>query len=77
MIYLSASAASSKVREIRANPTVAVYYCDPGAVHGISLSGRMEILSDPELKRELWDDSWRIYWPAGPDDVVKTLSLSH
>jgi general stress protein 26 len=67
-VYLSTSGASSKVREIRANPAVAVYYCDPGSVHGISLSGRMEVLSDPALKRALWDDNWRIYWPTGPDD---------
>ena len=67
-VYLATSGASSKVREIRANPAVAVYYCDPGSVHGVSLSGRMEVLSDPELKRVLWDESWRIYWPAGPED---------
>lgn len=71
-VYLSTSAASSKVREIRANPQVAVYYCDPSSVHGISLSGRMEVLSDPNLKRALWSDDWRIYWegPGDPDYVV-------
>jgi general stress protein 26 len=67
VVYLSTSGASGKVREIRANPQVAVYYCDPGSVHGISLSGRMEVLSDPELKRALWSDAWLIYW-QGPDD---------
>ena len=66
-VYLSTSAASSKVREIRANPEATVYYCDPGSVRGISLSGRMEVLTDPGLKRALWSDSWRVYW-AGPDD---------
>jgi len=66
-VYMATSAASSKVRDIRANSTVAVYYCDPASVHGISLSGQMEVLSDPELKRSLWSDAWRIYW-SGPDD---------
>ena len=66
-VYLSTSGASSKVREIRANPAVSVYYCDPGSVQGISLWGRMEVLSEPELKRALWSDAWRIYW-NGPDD---------
>jgi len=66
-VYLATSGACSKVREIRANPQVAVYYCDPSSVRGISLSGRMEVLSDPELKCALWSDAWRIYW-QGPDD---------
>ncbi len=71
-VYFSTSGASSKVREIRANPQAAVYYCDPSSTHGISLSGRMEILCDPELKRALWSDAWRIYWqgPEDPDYVV-------
>lgn len=67
-VYFTTSAASAKVRELRANPAAAVYYCDPAKTHGVSLSGRMEILTDPELKRALWSEDWRIYWPAGPDD---------
>jgi general stress protein 26 len=67
-VYLTTSAASAKVRELRANSAASVYYCDPTETHGVALSGRMEILSDPELKRILWCKGWRIYWPAGPAD---------
>lgn len=66
--YFSTSAASGKVAELRANPAVAVYYSDPRKTRGVELSGRMEILTDPELKKVLWQDVWRIYWQAGPDD---------
>lgn len=75
--YFTTSLASSKVRELRANPSAAVYYCDPESVHGVMLSGRIEILEDPDLKKTLWHDAWRIYWPAGPTDpdlVVLRLS---
>jgi general stress protein 26 len=66
--YFTTSLSSGKVRELRANPQAAIYFCDPERVHGAMLTGLVEILDDPELKKTLWDDSWRIYWPAGPDD---------
>ncbi len=67
-VYFSTSLASGKVREIRANPAVAVYYCDPEKFHGVMLAGEMEVLCDAGLKETLWSDDWRIYWPAGPGD---------
>ncbi|HEY0283032.1 MAG TPA: pyridoxamine 5'-phosphate oxidase family protein [Rhizomicrobium sp.] len=66
--FLSTSMASTKVRDIRANPAVALYYCAPNQFHGVMLSGKMEILTDTELKYALWSDDWRIYWPTGTDD---------
>lgn len=65
--YCSTSAASSKVAELFAHPEASLYYCDPRNGHGVTLSGRVEILADQALKTTLWDDSWRIYWP-GPED---------
>lgn len=75
-VYLSTSSASDKVREIRANPAVSVYYCDPNSYHGVTIAGRAEVLSDPELKKALWSEDWRVYWPEGdrdPDYVVVRL----
>ncbi len=67
-VYFSTSISSGKAREIATNPSVAAYYCDPRKVHGVMLSGQMEILTDPELKRTLWSDDWLIYWPDGAAD---------
>ena len=72
-VYLSTSAASDKVREMRANPAVALYYCDADRFQGVTLNGRAEVLDDADLKRALWSDDWRMYWPQGdgdPDYVV-------
>jgi len=66
--YFATSIASGKVREIRANSAVSVYYCDPKEVRGVMLSGHMEILTGSDLKKALWQDQWLIYWPAGADD---------
>jgi general stress protein 26 len=66
--FLSTSLASGKVRDIQANPAVALYYCAPQTFHGVMLAGQMEILTDIGLKHALWCDDWRIYWPSGADD---------
>jgi general stress protein 26 len=60
--------ASSKIRDIRANPAVSLYYCDASSVCGVMLAGRAEVLTDPALKLALWHDGWTIYWPAGAAD---------
>lgn len=67
-VYFATSLASGKVREIRTNPAVAVYYCDPAAFHGVMLAGEMEVLGGAGLKEALWSDDWRVYWPSGPGD---------
>jgi general stress protein 26 len=72
-VFLSTSAASDKVSELRANPSVSVYFCDPNSFHGVTIAGRAEVLDDPELKKALWSEDWRVYWPEGdgdPDYVV-------
>ncbi len=65
---LATSLASTKIADIRANPAVALYYCDAANVCGVMLSGRAEILTDAALKSALWHDSWAVYWPAGAGD---------
>lgn len=72
-VYLATSLASDKIKDIRANPAISVYYCDPKTFHGAMLAGKAEILDDPELKKALWSWDWRVYWPTGaadPDFIV-------
>jgi general stress protein 26 len=77
--YFSTSAASGKVRDIRANSSVAVYYSNPDKTRGIELRGHMEIVSDQDLKKALWQDEWSIYWRGAddPDYVVLRLKPVH
>lgn len=76
--YFSTSGASGKVRDIRVDSCVAVYYSNPRRTRGVELRGRMEILTDPALKRALWRDEWGIYWRGAddPDYVVLRLKPS-
>ena len=73
MIYVSTNTSSSKIREIKANPRVSVYYCDPKQFHGVMLAGDIEIVDDSEVKKVLWNEGWERYYPAGVGDPDYTV----
>ena len=73
LIYFSTNTSSAKIAQIRANPRVGVYFCDPPQFHGLMLSGVVEIVTDPQLKRQFWQEGWKVYYPAGVDDPDYTL----
>ena len=35
LVYISTNTSSNKIREIKADPRVSVYYCDPKQFHGV------------------------------------------
>jgi general stress protein 26 len=73
LIYLTTSKSSAKMQQIRANPKMSVYFCNPGQFHGLMLSGTAEIVTDQGLKKQLWQDGWEVYWPGGVDGPEFTI----
>ena len=73
LVYLTTNTSSLKVEQIRANPAVAVYYCEPAEFHGLMLGGKVDIVDDPKLKEAVWQDGWEMYYPSGPADPDNTL----
>ncbi|MGO9093666.1 MAG: pyridoxamine 5'-phosphate oxidase family protein [Bryobacteraceae bacterium] len=67
-VYMGTSLSGGKIADIRANPKAAVYYCDPKTFRGLMLAGRIEVLTDPKLRRVRWQEPWRTYHPAAPED---------
>jgi general stress protein 26 len=64
MIWFATSRNSRKVREIRNNPKVSVYFADHVNAKGyVNISGRAEILDDKELLIKMK----RGYWESLPD----------
>ena len=68
LVYFSTNTSSNKVAQIRANPRVSVYFCQPEQWRGLMLGGNMEVSNDPELKKAIWQDGWELYYPTGPAD---------
>jgi len=73
LIYLTTSTSSTKMAQIKANPKVSVYYSRPSEFHGMMLAGKIEVVTDGNLKKELWQEGWEIYWPDGPDGPQYTV----
>ena len=72
-VYFTTNTSSPKVREIKANPKVSVYYCKPGEFRGLMLSGEMEIVTDPAEKEKVWQKGWEMYYPGGVHDPDHTV----
>jgi len=73
LIYLATNTSSEKVQQIRDNPAACVYYCVPQEFHSLMLGGTIEIVTDMEMKKKLWQQGWELYYPAGPTDPDYTL----
>jgi len=73
MIYISTNTSSSKLREIKANPRVSVYYCDSKRFRAVMLAGKIEIVENPEVKEALWNEGWERYYPTGVGDSDYTV----
>ncbi|MFX1513443.1 MAG: pyridoxamine 5'-phosphate oxidase family protein [Promethearchaeota archaeon] len=75
LVYFSTNTSSSKVKHIRKNPIVAVYFCraEPKDFRGVMLSGEIEIVTDQKIKEDLWLDWWELYYPKGVTDEDYTI----
>ena len=68
LIYMLTGSSSPKMKQIRANPKVSVYFCNSSEFHTLLLVGEIEEIDDPGLKKKMWLDEWKIHWPGGAED---------
>jgi len=68
LIYMLTGHSSDKMEHIRANSKVSVYFCNSAELHTFLLIGNAEEIDDPDLKKRVWQDEWKMHWPCGPED---------
>jgi general stress protein 26 len=73
LVYLGTNTSSEKMSQIHENPSVCVFYCDNEEYRSLMISGRAEIVEDTELKNQIWQHGWEIYYPQGPSDPDYTV----
>jgi general stress protein 26 len=66
-VYMSTSTQSPKMARMEGNAKVSVYFCDPAKIIGFMLGGEIEIVTDPALKKRIWQKGWTMYYPNGPE----------
>ena len=65
-IWFATSVDAKKVKDLEHDPQCALAFFAPDGPT-IAISGRGEVLRDRKLLQELWDPSWRRWFPGGPD----------
>jgi len=64
---------SEKVDELRKNPNVGLYYYNPETWSYVTIGGTVEVIKDTARFKKYWKDSWRRWFPNGPDDPDSVL----
>ena len=68
VFWCSTNTSSQKVAAFRRNPKGSIYFVDRLFFRGVSLSGTVEVLEDPESKERLWRRGDNMYYSRGVTD---------
>ncbi|MGV8025146.1 MAG: pyridoxamine 5'-phosphate oxidase family protein [Anaerolineaceae bacterium] len=63
-IFFTTNTSSEKMIQIEKNNKSCVYFVIESAWHGIMLNGDIEIVTDENKKKEIWQDAWVMYYPG-------------
>ena len=79
LVYIVTSSSSVKMKQIRANPKVSVHFSFystvPSEFQTLMLGGEIKEVSDKQLKKELWQNGWEMFWSGGVDDPEYTVLM--
>jgi general stress protein 26 len=65
-IWFVTSRDSGKCEEVKADARAVVTAQEAGRY--CSLSGRIDVISDPDRVRALWKEPWKVWFPQGKED---------
>lgn len=72
-IYFTTNTSSRKIRQIRENKNVCLYFVLPQKFKGISAIGTIEEVTDMDMKKDFWQTGWLMYYHKGATDPDYTL----
>ena len=72
-IYISTNTSSTKVKEMKENSAVSIYFCLSDEFKGIMIQGFAEEITDLEFKKKIWCDGWEMFYPKGYSDPDFTI----
>jgi general stress protein 26 len=72
-LWFFTKANSPKVDEVEREHEVNVSYASPDDQRYVSVSGRAQLVRDPEKIKELWNPAYKAWFPEGLDDPELAL----
>jgi pyridoxamine 5'-phosphate oxidase len=73
MVYLGTNTSSPKIEQLKKNPAICVCFSKPAEFKSLMISGRVEFITDVEIKKQMWMEGWEMYYPKGYTDPDYTL----
>ena len=70
IIWLGTSTRSRKVKQIKNNPNVMVYYYDTKGRSYVSVAGQARLVNNPDKKAHYWKKSWTRFYPDPEKDYI-------
>lgn len=61
-VWIATNPVTRKVKEIRDDGRVTLFYVDPGAQGYVTVIGKATLVSDPTEKARRWKDDWRAFY---------------
>ena len=80
--YFSTNTSSMRVKQYKDNPNASIYFYHKGLIKyvGVMLKGKMEILTDQEIKNMIWKKGDIMFYKKGKTDpdycVLKFTAIS-
>ena len=65
IFYWHTNSPSMRIKQYKDNPRACIYFYDKRFFRGVMIKGTMEVLNDRKIKKELWNDSFEIYYKGG------------
>jgi len=75
VIWLGTNPRSRKVKQIKNNPNVMVFYYDTKGASYVSVAGQARIVDDSEKRAHYWKESWTRYYPD-PEKVFTNIEVT-
>jgi len=66
-LYWHTNSPSMRIKQYKNNPKACIYFYDKRFFRGVMLRGKMEVLNDKKIKKELWNDGFDMYYKGGMD----------
>ena len=66
VVWMATGNDSLKTKDFRLNPKAGLCYSENG--NSVALTGEVEVITDAEIKKELWQEWFIAHFPLGPAD---------
>lgn len=70
VVWLGTNPRSRKVKEIKKNPSVCLYYANPTIPGYVMLQGKAVLVNDPKEKEKRWKPGWEEFYKSRDKDYI-------